>query len=227
MNENQRPILITGSNGFIGRELCRYLWDKSCAVVECNYDLNDIENIEKLFQANKPDVVIHLAAKLDKLSVKRPNDDFFQINVMGTLNIVRLCKKYGAKLIYFSSKQAQYASTKYGNKYGISKLMAENLIESFTINQGLKAVSIRPVTIYKTIDEPFKLSKTIDRFGKEEDITKGEWYPMSNLFILIESIIAEDKFEKYRVYKTKMLRHHLNYIKSKFNGLMSKMLRQS
>ena len=218
MNNENKPILITGANGFIGQELCKYLWHKNYAITECSYNLDDIENIQKLFEANKPDIVIHLAAKLDKFKKGREKDDFFQVNVIGTLNIVRLCQKYNVKLIYFSTSSVKYSKTKYGNKYRISKLLAENLIECFTKNQGLKAVTIRPSAIYKTVN-----GKTLDRFGKEEDVTKGEWYSMSNLFILIESIIAEDDFEKYMVYKTKMLRHYFYNTKALFGRAFKKL----
>ncbi len=202
-------ILITGAKGFIGSELTNHLQRRGYLITGCSYDLNDIDNIEKLFIENKPKIVIHLAAKVDKTRPGRENDDFFQVNVMGTLNIVRLCEKYGAKLIYFSSSSADFAYTKYGNKYRISKALAENLIKAFTINQDLRAVVVRPCAVYKTIFSHPEGYITVDRFGKQENVWIGEWYSTYKLCKLVERIIKKESFKKYKVYKTKTFWHYV------------------
>jgi len=79
-------------------------------------------------------------------------------NVAGTSNIIQFCKKINAKLINFSTSEV------YGNQqevllednsellpnniYGLTKLLAENLIEYEVKNNKLKAITVRPFMIY-------------------------------------------------------------------------------
>jgi len=211
-----RKILITGSKGFVGSVLGNHLRRVGFEVIDCFENLSDTEKLNDLFESARPEIVIHLAAKLDKFRLGREKDSFFEINLMGALNIINLCVKYGAKMIYFSSISAEFYQTKYGNKYGISKALAEDLVKAFTINQGLKAVVVRPCTLYNEVN-----GKNIDRFGREENVKRGDWYPLSKICLLVEKIVINDEFEKFKIYKTKLFRHYLNYLQIKIKKVFS------
>lgn len=108
-------VLVTGSNGFIGRHVVRYLKHHNFEVVE--YDLGNTE--KELIQGIKEsDWLIHLAG------VNRPlnNQEFYDVNTNFTLKVIELIKKYHPeiKVIANSSTQAEL-----DNDYGKSKRMAE------------------------------------------------------------------------------------------------------
>ena len=61
-------ILITGSKGFIGKNLVNYIKDSNYNNYDVvtfssrDYDLSNSEEVKRLFKDSKPDYVIHLAA---------------------------------------------------------------------------------------------------------------------------------------------------------------------
>jgi len=60
-----RRILITGSSGFLGREVVRQLKKKCDNVLECShkeYDLRESSHVRELLLNTNPDCVIHVAA---------------------------------------------------------------------------------------------------------------------------------------------------------------------
>ena len=142
MNQTKDKILITGGRGFIGSALSSYLDAKNYEIREFNGEIRDIGAMEPYFGDIK--YVIHLAAKTFKNSQNREPGDYFDVNLFGTLNVIRLCLKYDCKLIYFSSTEALIKR----DDYGMSKALAEELIEYHAAKHNLKAVTIRPCGIY-------------------------------------------------------------------------------
>lgn len=174
-------ILITGHKGFIGSRLSEYLTDLGYEVVGLDKDITDAE-LGPIFQ--KAEFVIHLAAKSGDPDFKLSD---FGVNVLGTYNIVKLCEKYGCKLIYTGS----ISST---SDYGISKFLAEKLVERHTKYRKLKAVTIKLCAIY---DQSLQ-SKT----GKSiKDDPKYPVYSREKLIKDIEDLLSED-FKKYKTYYT-------------------------
>jgi UDP-glucose 4-epimerase len=110
-------------------------------------DITEYDELEICFKQFKPEAVLHLAAQSAiTTSNQRPGDDL-NINALGTLNVVRLCKQYGVERLVFSSTSAVYKETRsplFGMKesfpkepqspYGISKLAAEHYVRTMFPN---------------------------------------------------------------------------------------------
>ncbi len=172
-------ILITGAKGFVGSSLLSFLTKKGYDVAGIDEEITDIEKLRPYFK--NAEFVVHLAAKLhDGQTEKRPYD-FFQVNVVGTMNVVKLCIEYGCKLINTSS-----ITTK--TDYGISKVLSEEMVRSYAKYQGLLAVTIRPCVIY-------------DEKGGARYPYISKHYPLGKLVEDIENIIIRHDFKKYKVYK--------------------------
>jgi len=101
-------IFITGSSGFIGRELINHLSNKH-EIVE--YDLangQDILNYSQLKKAMKGcGVVVHLAA------LRKPYDDktfkdYFEINCQGTFNVAQAAEECKIKRLIYASSASYY-----------------------------------------------------------------------------------------------------------------------
>lgn len=131
-------ILVTGSKGMLGQDLCPILEDEGHEVIETDIDTMDITNIfsvEKVLTENKPELVIHCASYTDVDKAETEKELAFKINALGTENIVQICKKIDAKIIYISTdyvfdgtKEEKYLpedKTNPINVYGESKLAGE------------------------------------------------------------------------------------------------------
>lgn len=158
-------VLVTGGAGYIGSHVCVELIEAGHDVVVIDdfsnskpevldyieqltgkrvkfYELNvlDEAKTEVVFQENKLDSVIHCAAfKAVGESVRKPIE-YYTNNLMSTLVIANLMKKYGVNNIVFSSSATVYGDPevvpltedcKLGvttNPYGSTKAMMERIL---------------------------------------------------------------------------------------------------
>ncbi len=157
-------ILVTGGAGFIGSHTCVELLNSGyeVAIIDnfCNSspdvldkireitkkdfkfyeaDLLDREKVEKIFEENTIDAVIHFAGlKAVGESVEKPME-YYHNNIGSTLILTETMAKYGCKKIVFSSSATVYGNPKTvpikedfplhtTNPYGSTKLMIENIL---------------------------------------------------------------------------------------------------
>ena len=122
-------ILITGGAGFIGSHLGDQLIKKGHKVVVIdNLSTGKRENLNKktkfykidiwspkisqIFKKEKPEIIFHYAAQIDvRKSVENPIEDA-NINILGTLNLLENCKKFGIKKFIFASSVGVYGDSK-------------------------------------------------------------------------------------------------------------------
>ncbi len=136
-------ILVTGSNGFIGRNLVWNLRELRDGKNQTrpNLFITEINGINK--NTNKNDIdkfckecdfVFHLAG------VNRPKDDseFFEGNVDSLSLIIDTLKKFGnnCPIMLSSSIQASLEGRYAGSKYGESKLKAEEVLLNYSGETG-------------------------------------------------------------------------------------------
>ncbi|MDO9566748.1 MAG: NAD-dependent epimerase/dehydratase family protein [Candidatus Desulfaltia sp.] len=129
-----RRVLVTGSKGFVGRNLCAVLRQRE-DVELYEHDVNNRpEDLDSAL--GKTDCIIHLAG------VNRPkNPDEFETCNTGSID--EICVKLKAigrapKIMLSSSIQADL-----DNPYGVSKRLAEEVLQRFTENTGAECVVYR------------------------------------------------------------------------------------
>ena len=129
-----KKVLVTGSNGFVGRNLCAVLRCRE-DVALYEYDL-DKKPAELDVALQQVDFIIHLAG------VNRPEDPGeFETGNAGSLK--EICSKLqevgrAPKIVLSSSIQAEL-----DNPYGASKRRAEEVLEGFAENAGAECVVYR------------------------------------------------------------------------------------
>lgn len=177
-------VLITGGAGFIGSNVADGLLEKNydVAIVDdlsngkeenipekakfYKCDIRD-KKIYDIFQAEKPDVIIHNAAQLSvRISVENPIMDA-DINIIGGLNVISAGNACGVeKIIFASSGGTIYGEQEYFpadekhpknpiSPYGVAKLATENYLYCFYKTCGLKYISLRYGNIYGPRQDPY------------------------------------------------------------------------
>lgn len=165
-------ILVLGGAGYIGSHAVKMLLDagETVGVVDnletghlaavdtrakfYNVDLRDLNAFESVFSENEVESIIHFSANsLVGESVSLPIK-YFENNVAGAVNVLKLMEKYGVKRIVFSSTAAVYGEPKQvpiledsetlpTSPYGESKLMMEKMFKWADLAHGIRFVSLR------------------------------------------------------------------------------------
>ena len=89
MTLRSKRITITGGKGFLGTHLLRKLTEKGYSTVSIadlpDYNLTDIQGIRRMYEEQKPQIVIHLAAKVGGIGFNQENPAslFYENAIMG------------------------------------------------------------------------------------------------------------------------------------------------
>jgi UDP-glucose 4-epimerase len=177
-------VLVTGGAGFIGSNVVDALIEKGydvCVVdnlstgKEANVnkkarlhrcDICDVNALSAVFEKEKPEAVMHLAAQINvRSSLADPLFDA-RTNVLGAINLLECCKKHGVrKVVYSSSGGAVYGEPR-GNPvdenhpvaplspYGASKYAVEKYLDFYGAVHGLDFVILRYGNVYGPRQDP-------------------------------------------------------------------------
>ena len=129
-------ILVTGGQGRFAKVLKKnnkFLNLYFATKKECN--ILNIKSLEKIIKKLKPKIILHCAGLSRPMEIHQKNiEKSIDLNIVGTANVVKVCKKNNIKIIYFSTgyvyegKKGNYSEkdpVKPFNNYGLSKLGGE------------------------------------------------------------------------------------------------------
>ncbi len=171
MTDQHHRILVTGANGFIGREVCRVLIvhgyhivatdrnasaSMSTAYPFVEADVCDVDTLSDLCRTGHFDAIIHLASMRNRESQTRPADAL-RVNIGASLTLLDLAAQYGiARFVYGSSisaygpkptaqhgEVAEIEPAAPGNVYGLGKRYVEMAGEQLQRTGRLAFVALR------------------------------------------------------------------------------------
>jgi nucleoside-diphosphate-sugar epimerase len=148
-------VLVTGGSGFLGTHI-RKFFDADDLSRRSGLDILDQADARK---AAEYDIVIHLAARLDKSP--EAADDVFNTNVNGTIDLLREMRK-GGTFIFASTKDVygrfadnykevpETCPTLYSGQSALewSKLIAERYVEYYAHQNRFRSCIFRLSTVY-------------------------------------------------------------------------------
>lgn len=215
-------ILITGAEGNIGSRLIPYL--KNDHIIfridqiqkyESDYmvcNINEVGDVFSAFTLFMPDVCIHLAAMVSRVTCEQSPFLTVDTNLTGLNNVIQVCKTFNTKLMYFSTSEvygniggylSEDRQPEPNNRYGLTKYLGEKLVE-YEVNSGLKAIIVRPFMFYDEKETRGEHRSAMIRFAENLSLRckitvhKGSlrsWLHMSDAVKYIERLLHVNTFE--------------------------------
>ena len=161
MNIDGKRILVTGSSGFVGENLVEELKRHNLVVVTLTDPEGhriDVRDWQKIKEITDIDMVYHLAAVTYVPFSFENSGETYDVNVLGTLNVLELCRLRDVEKIVFVSSyvygQPRYLPIDEGhpvqptNPYMRSKVLGEELCRAYNNDFGLKCIILRPFNVY-------------------------------------------------------------------------------
>jgi UDP-glucose 4-epimerase len=177
--------LVTGGAGFIGSHVVDVLleaghqvsivdnlWEHGGGRMEnvnprASFHQIDVRDpaLAKVFEEERPEAVCHLAAQHSvKISTDDPAHDA-QVNVLGLINLLQCCTRFGTRKVVFSSSGATYGTVDEmpideqtpqhpQSPYGITKLASEHYLRYWKDMYGLDFTSLRYGNVYGPRQDP-------------------------------------------------------------------------
>ena len=211
INLENKTILITGAAGFIGSNLSKKILEefdvkKVIGLDSVNdyydvklkeYRLNELskynkfefikgnladkELINKIFEENKPEIVVNLAAQAGvRYSITNP-DAYIEANIIGFYNILEACRNNPVEHLVYASSSSVYGSNKkvpYSTEdkvdnpvslYAATKKSNELLAHSYSKLYDIPSTGLRFFTVYGPAGRP-----DMAYFGFTNKLINGE-----------------------------------------------------
>ncbi len=157
---------VTGAGGMVGLEVARALAKLGDVVGTDVDDMNvtDLDAVMATLAARPPDVVVHLAGLKGNLSSQQRPLEFFEVNTVGTVNLLEASRQVGVKhFIFFSSLTAHGPGNEPVDElsplypqhpYSGSKGASESMVHAYAHAYGMRATVFRPNFIVGPIPAP-------------------------------------------------------------------------
>lgn len=189
----KRTYLVTGGAGFIGSHLCEALLEQGGEVIcldnLCDFydpdiklanlrnmlsqpnfsfikaDIRDAQALNHIFSFNNIDMLIHIAAMAGvRPSIQNP-DLYYDVNLMGTLRLLEMCRAYGVNKLVFASSSSVYGNNRVPfsesdpvdnpiSPYAASKKAAELMCHTWHYLHDISTICLRFFTVYGPRQRP-------------------------------------------------------------------------
>ena len=179
-------VVITGAKGFIGRELISQCKERKIEVIGIDIIESSEENYYKADITSKEiseiilegtDAIIHLAALSRDPDCRDKAYECFNLNVMGTLNLIEVAQKKNVKQLIFASSEWVY------DNFTENEIKNENSLINIANHKSEYALSklVSEANLRQKYQHGF-CSVTILRFGIIYGPRKTNWSAVESLF---------------------------------------------
>lgn len=147
-------ILVTGASGFVGRRLTAALASQGHAVIEHSVTDGHIAHAEFAPGASH---VFHLAAATFVPDSWQKPFDYYEVNFLGTVNVLEYCRKNKCSMTFISSYVYGFPKTlpiaedhplDAVNPYAHTKLLGEDVCRFYQNCYGVPVGIVRPFNLY-------------------------------------------------------------------------------
>ncbi|MFZ3073441.1 MAG: GDP-L-fucose synthase [Thermodesulfobacteriota bacterium] len=165
----KRRVIVTGGAGFLGSFVVEKLKERGCKDIFIpkseDYDLIDNDACKRLYKDAKPDVVIHLAARVGGIGANRENPGkFFYENLMMGVQMMEQGRLFGLKKFVALGTICAYPKftpvpfkeedlwngypEETNAPYGLAKKMLLVQSQAYRQQYGFNSIYLLPVNLY-------------------------------------------------------------------------------
>lgn len=193
-------ILITGSDGFIGKNLIPRLIGENYSIITKSINDGDIAEESTWHTFPPASVVIHLAAKTFVPASWQNSFDFYKCNFLGTIAALNYCQAHNAKLIFLSTYLYgnpselpinESAELKPSNPYALSKKIAEDACKFYAESLCVKVIILRLFNLYGPHQsDTFLIQTIILQIQRSQSINVMDLEPKRDFIYIDDAVEA-------------------------------------
>lgn len=209
--------VVTGGAGFLGSFVVDKLKERGCRTIivprSAEYDLRDRDDIVRLYEDAKPDIVLHLAAVVGGIGANQGNPGrFFYDNAIMGIQLIEYARQMGVRKFVATGTICAYpkfASIPFKEDelwdgypeetnapYGLAKKMMLVQTQSYRQQYGFNGIYLLPVNLYGPRDNfdlntshviPALIRKCVEakKAGRAEIVLWGDGTPTRE-FLYVE-----------------------------------------
>ena len=194
-----KKVVVSGSQGFIGRTLVRHLIHAQYDVIpikSTEIDLTQSQSVQQLM-AFKADFIFHLAGRVGIMPSWNDPLRFYEANVNTTVHMLEYARLMAIPLHYVSAyvygNQIQQPISESAiplpnNPYAHSKVIAEGLCQFYNRSFLVPITISRPFNIYgKDQSKDFFIPSVVDQISNSDQITIHDCSPKRD-YIYIDDV---------------------------------------
>jgi GDP-L-fucose synthase len=196
----EKRITLTGGKGFLGGYLIKKLKERGCRQISIadlpDFNLTDINDVRRMYEKTKPEIVIHLAAKVGGIGFnqEKPAELFYDNLIMGTqllhegylhkiekfVALGTICAYPKFTTVPFKEDDLWMGYPEQTNApYGIAKKMMLVQSQAYRRQYGFNSIFLLPVNLYGPGDNfnpnsshviPALIKKCIDAIDSHANI---------------------------------------------------------